>query len=927
MQRAGRKHSEHRPDNSRTVRANTDVTGTSVPNTGLFREESTAVPPSASFAEALIPHFVKCGFADAQIVRPFHIDTTKIDVVAFAGKPWDNWTACLAGINLEGDSRTSAAKAQFLGVTSAFVCGPHGIDWWGLGPHGPTQSVPIRWSDLGGFIRERRHELSPRAIYDAKLRRPTATRGQMTFFDVGLMPAVEKKRGEKLLRVVENAIGGLAKELGSRVNSRQAQEDVYRTVFWQLAAKVLHDKGVPNFKQIDLTNVDQVFDRIGRHHGVTDRFPPFGKDGRRAIDAVAESIAVCGSLRDVSSESIAFVYENALLDKAAGKGKAKKAGKPYDIRKELGIHSTPSALIHHMLAQMWGMVEDIAPADRVVFEPACGHAPFLTGAVRWLRDWDATGASTTDHSYMRTHVRGLEADAFAIELAKLALTLADEPHGNSWAIQRGDMFAPGSLVKETKKARILLSNPPYEAFTDDDRKRYRSLGEEVTAHTKAVEMLKRTLPHLPAGGVFGVVIPVGVLHDKESRPVREELLRDFDLSEISVFADNLFEHGDHEVAVIMGRKKKPRSTPPTLMYRRVREAGMVAFKERLAFSWEREVLPSRFGPSENVDLRVPELDEVWTYLSAGPTLNDEATMAKGLDFKGETLPESCWTIRDESAQSGVLGFANVDDDLQIYLLPARVKLNTEPRAVLSFRAGKSTGRPQVLLNYGPVARKAWKLKATLDEKGHALTSRFSAIRPRDGGTSALYLWALLNSPIANAFAYDMLGKRDILVGTMRAMPVPHRSPSHEAAIEHAAARYRALAIAKSKAKPAPSDLFTPNTAATGPVPTDAEVRAALLAMDAAVLRAYDLPPRLERQLLDLFAGVERKGVGLDDSKGNSTFRGYYPPGFTSALPLHMVLSEQFERARADRTAERFKPGDSPYVRDILRAVASAKAEE
>lgn len=97
-------------------------------------------------------------------------------------------------------------------------------------------------------------------------------------------------------------------------------------------------------------------------------------------------------------------------------------------------------------------------------------------------------------------------------------------------------------------------------------------------------------------------------------------------------------------------------------------------------------------------------------------------------------------------------------------------------------------------------------------------------------------------------------------------------------------------------------------------------------MDAAVLRAYDLPPRLERQLLDVFSSVERKGVGLDGPDGRSAFRGYYPPGFTSALPLHMVISEQFERARADKTVDRFKPGDSPHVREVLRAVASAKGE-
>ncbi|MCW5769000.1 MAG: N-6 DNA methylase [Phycisphaeraceae bacterium] len=770
-----------------------------------------------------------------------------------------------------------------------------------MGPNGPTARKPIAWADVAAVFKEHKAELAPSTIYNAKLRRPGARPAQMWFFDVGLMPAVEKNRGQTLLRLVENAIGGLRDALGVKLEKRQAQEDVYRTVFWQLAAKVLHDKGVPNFKQIDLTDVDQVFDRIGRHHGVTDRLPPFGKEGRSAIAAMARAIAECGSLRDISSESIAYVYENALLDKAAGSGKSRTSGESYDIRKELGIHSTPSVLIHHMLSQIWSMVEELDPDDRVVFEPACGHAPFLTGAMRWLRSWDAKGRSTTDHDYMRKHLRGLEADSFAIELAKLSLTLADEPYGNSWAIQSGDMFDPGALAKEMHRAtkdkprpRILLSNPPYEAFSDEDRKRYRGLGEPVTAITKAVEVLSRTLKLLPPAGVFGVVMPVGFLHDKESRSVREEMLRDFDLAEISMFADNLFEYGDHEVAVLMGRKKKRRGTTVSLMCRRVRETGMAAFKERLAFSYEQEVMQSRLEQDKDASLWVPELDDVWLYLASGPSLDDYATIAKGLDFKGRTLPSKVWTVRDADAPSGEFGYTNVDPDLVIYGLPTIRKLNLSSEAVRGYDSGRPTGKPQVLLNYAPVSRKPWKLKATLDEKGYALTSRFSAIRPRESGPSAIYLWAVLNSPVANAFAYDKLGKRDILVGTMRTMPVPARSIDHDRAVENAARRYRELATAKTRSKGNALYLFNPATETPEDTPDAKAVRAALLEMDKAVLRAYDLPSHLERRVLNLFAGVERKGVGLDGPDGRSTFLGYDMP-VRSDAPGEANKAERYQR--------------------------------
>ena len=861
------------------------------------------MPPAATTAESLVPHLKRCGYRDAQIERPFNIDRVTIPVAAFAGRPFDSWSACIAAVNLNGDSRDSAAEVQALGASTVFVCGPRGVDWWAMGPNGPTSSRPIAWPDVGGVFHKHRDELAPSRIYSAKLRRPGCLASQLWFFDAGLMPAVEKNRGEALLRLVENAIGELRKELGTKLNSRQAQEDVYRTVFWLLAAKVLHDKRVPNFINIDLKSVEQIFDRIGKHHGETGRFPPFGKEGRPAIDAVAADLAKSGSLADVSSESIAFVYENALLDKSAGNGKETTGAKAYDIRKELGIHSTPSVLIHHMLAQMWGMIEEIEPGNRTVFEPACGHAPFLTGAMRWLRSWNMSGQAMTDHDYMRKHLRGLEADSFSVELARLALTLADEPHGNSWAIQTGDMFAPGVLARESKHARILLSNPPYEAFLPAKRKQYDKLGEAVTANTKAVELLKRTLPHLSPGSIFGVVMPVGVLHDKESTRVREELLKDFDLSEISVFADNLFEHGDHEVAVLIGRRKTPQSNTGTLWYRRVREKCMVAFKQRLEFSWERRVSQSRFVGG--ADLRIPELDEVWAYLAAESTLDTIATIGQGLFHRGEVSLRETWTIHDPACPGDTLGFANVSDGLRIYGIPKLVGINLEDSAIDRIVAGAPLGSPQVLLNYAPVAREPWKLKATLDERGRALTSRFSAIRPRAEGPTALYLWALLNSPVANAFVYDHLGKRDVLVGTMRKMPVPGRTAAHEAMIVQAALRYRQLATSAGP-------LFSGESSPEG-------IKRALLDMDAAVLRAYDLPPRLERQLLDLFTGVERKGVGCD-------FRGYYPPGFTSCLPLHMVISDRFQRAAADATAARFKPGESVYVRNALR-VAAGTGEE
>src|SRR2546430_2171326 len=104
-----------------------------------------AVSPALTTAESLAPHLKKCGYGDAQIERQFKVDQVTIPIVAFAGRPFDSWSACIAVVNLNRDSRASAASVRALGTSTVFVCGPQGVDWWAMGPGGPTASRPIAW--------------------------------------------------------------------------------------------------------------------------------------------------------------------------------------------------------------------------------------------------------------------------------------------------------------------------------------------------------------------------------------------------------------------------------------------------------------------------------------------------------------------------------------------------------------------------------------------------------------------------------------------------------------------------------------------------------------------------------------------------------------------------------------------------------------
>ena len=68
------------------------------------------MPPVLTVAESPVPHLKKSGYGDEQIKRRFNVDEITIPVAAFAGRPFDSWSACIAAVNLNGDSLASGGK-------------------------------------------------------------------------------------------------------------------------------------------------------------------------------------------------------------------------------------------------------------------------------------------------------------------------------------------------------------------------------------------------------------------------------------------------------------------------------------------------------------------------------------------------------------------------------------------------------------------------------------------------------------------------------------------------------------------------------------------------------------------------------------------------------------------------------------------------
>jgi hypothetical protein len=222
----------------------------------------------------------------------------------------------------------------------------------------------------------------------------------------------------------------------------------------------------------------------------------------------------------------------------------------------------------------------------------------------------------------------------------------------------------------------------------------------------------------------------------------------------------------------------------------------------------------------------------------------------------------------------------MDDSPDTHLQPLTTWLNLSDRVIRRPVAGTETGTPQVVMNYAPVDRDAWRLKAFIDCVGRPATSDFLLIRSKS--LSLKTLWALCNSPIVNAYSHAFGTKRHTTTKVLRALRVPD-FPTHDlAAVEKATQAYLEAAQqfsnwlgtpakdtkSRGKTRPRKSDAGDEQallgiTGERGPEEIQARqehLRALHWRVDAEVLRLYRLPAKLERELLDLFYGVSRRGV-------------------------------------------------------------------
>jgi len=789
-----------------------------------------------------------------------------VHLLAHSRQPKDVRTSAIAVTD-----NTDVQAARATGAPYVVTLTSDKWEWWRIrGANDVERLKAGRIDGIEAFFQRHQAQLNPEFIYRAKTWGrvdPQARQGE--FIDAGLMPLVEREVGEKVRRLLEENVRTLVDalewtELTDSAADRRKAEWLIKAPFWLLAAKILRDKEVPGFKRLSLTDLETVFERLARHYQKDNTQPVAVPVNRRdALLVAAKSIERFASLELMSTEALGYIYESTLINKAT--------------RKRLGTHSTPAWLIDYVVGRLRPWIAEMPAEERHVFEPACGHCGFLVAALRLLDELRPADFPEDRRTYLRRRLHGVDVDSFSQEVARLALTLADVPNPNGWDLVQADMFTSDIIERSTARARVVMANPPFENFIDERRPGW--------LENKAAETLARVVHNLPEGSVFGFIVPQTLLSSQPGAELRKTLLAKYEIDEITMFADKVFEYGDAESAIVIARKARSPSMRP-IRYQRVREKAVESFAQTLEPYSTQLIDQADLDRRPDSSIFIPELYDVWQWLrGSGMTkMGDVADVDKGFDHKSSSdrsLPRGV-TLKSSTYFEGAQeGFARWAKGLQTHQLPPKTWLNLHPSVILNARSGTATGIPQVLFNYAPVSRESWRLVALIDEVGHPVTSRYVIVRPNRADLPIAVLWAVLNGPVANAYAFCHLSKRDNLVGDFREMPIPSPATANVGPLNDAALAYLEAARRFSGAKqedavtndgPLFARASSHRSTQRNEPPTEERLRHLHWSMDAEVMKLYALPSALERRLLDLFTGVERRGVPFKQTE-------YYPPQF------------------------------------------------
>lgn len=801
--------------------------------------------------------------------------TRTIDLAAFAQDPPSYRNACFGVAVLEQYEAELLQQYRALGAPQLLVLSPASdvVRRWRMQAVGvPTFIEAITPERLPAAFRANRAEWNPDAVLRAKAIGSASEPFQLDFVDVGLLPALEGETHKKLDGLLRNVLA-TSKEIYAK--SHDAQPDyqgLFRLVFRFIAAKMLADRGYPgpDWRNPDPQRVIASVDAF-----YFQQTPDEALLQDRAVQQAAWDIIREGFLfQNLSVEALAYVYENTLVTERS--------------RRVLDTHATPPQIAEYVVGQL--PFELLPQEERRVFEPFAGHAPFLIAALGRLRTLLPSDMSAAErHDYFVRMLSGMELDAFACEVARYSLILADYPNPNGWDIALDDVFTSPLTDGYIQQAKVVLCNPPFS----DAPSRGSSSRNQAGAAKRAVEALNRVLRQPPAQ--LGFVLPKVFVSGQEYRDARKQLISAYQEIDVVALPDTVFQYSDVETALLIAFSKTEGA-----LRRRVASVSKPDYESFLQTgtpTWREELPAHLVDPIGAPTFWRTPLGRIWDVLKNLQRLDDVAEVHRGIEYNVPLHSNQERLVRSEPAPGFSAGLMRVTENFEPFFIGETLFLNTDP-SVMKYEAYKLPwDRPKVIVNAARRRRSAWRISAVSDYQGLVCYQNFHGVWSR-AVLSPDVLAALLNSPLINAFliAHPSSGERHNQIRALEEAPFPSFTSSSIQSIIALVHQYKSLR-AQWRAQPERTEF-------------EAACRETLTKIDAEVLAAYDLPPRLEKQLLDTFAGQERPGP--------VRFTGYYPQGFQPAIPWRIYISQAFQSSSARATLARLPVLNDPVISAAVR---------
>ena len=758
-------------------------------------------------AEAVIRDYT---FAD--VLDPTNATRT-VPLAAFAQTP-PSYRSSAIGAVIAGsiDTQEVVRSYRALGAPLLFVIEGNDVSVWQVRGTAPARLLDrTAIEQVPDLFERNRNEWQPDAIHRAKSIGAVDEAYQLDFVDIGLLPAVEGEIHVKLGQLLVEMLKAVETHHGREVEPKV----LFHVVFRLLAAKVLRDRGHLYAREWDVNDLGVFVHSIESYYSLTSVPAADMKNMQDAFTAAWECLRDGISFANISSEDLAFVYENTLVTRKA--------------RKYFGTHSTPHQLVEYAITRLELHRHD--PKELYVYEPFAGAAPFLVSALRHMRE--ALPADWNDrqrHEFLVEHLEGDEIDTFACEVATLSLILADYPNQNGWQIAETDLFESTALECRLNTKNVILCNPPFQDFRPDERSRY-----PIADHfySKPAAVLNAVLDRHPLAVAF--VLPRTFILEKKFARERQKVEELYGNIELVSLPDSIFGASSIESALLIAREPRTvQASGVVLRSTEVSRSDSIDFLKSGRTTTQRRIART-MGESPSGVLWIPPAKAAWDYLNGSPCLGDHFTIRRGIEWQAGQQRDA-WSIQPRPGYRLGLHTAR---KLKQFTPRAPVWLDCSRERLRGFAIDRPWEKPKLVANAARLSRGPWCIAASLDRRGLVCSQQYFALWPRETMTDGqlLAFAALLNGPVANAYLAIHSEKDRLRISTVNHIPVPTVLPLY---VGELVEEYLLL-VSESDW----SDACVENAGNL------------LTRIDAAVLNAYDLPLRIERELLDHFLDRER----------------------------------------------------------------------